>query len=239
MHTGFRYMAANSHVFEVLSATLVGELLYKALRLSRRAFLVSMSKKKIAVLLDGGHVRVHCKRSGYSYIPDYIEKIAHACAQSDEEVYRILYYDCAPFVRKVTLPVSGEKKEFHNSDAWLRQLAQKDLFAVRRGVLKFRGYVLNKIPYTPTAPLRDSDFKPSFEQKGVDMRIGLDMAIFSSTRAVELIALFTNDTDCIPAMKHARRSGIQIALIEVPGCNSTPELLAHADFRRRIAWPAP
>ena len=71
------------------------------------------------------------------------------------------------------------------------------------------------------------------------MRIGLDMAIFSANRAVEAIALVTYDTDCIPAMKHARRSGIQVVLIELPNCKPTPDLLAHSDFRRKIAWPVP
>ncbi len=85
----------------------------------------------------------------------------------------------------------------------------------------------------------DSDFEPKFEQKGVDMRIGLDMALFSANRAVELITLMTNDTDCIPAMKYARRAGIQVALIELPGCKPAPELLTHSDFRRLIAWPIP
>jgi uncharacterized LabA/DUF88 family protein len=70
------------------------------------------------------------------------------------------------------------------------------------------------------------------------MRIGLDMAIFSANRAVERLVLATNDTDCIPAMKHARRSGLQIVLVELPGSKPTPELLAHSDFRRKIAWPA-
>jgi len=86
-------------------------------------------------------------------------------------------------------------------------------------VLKFRGYVINnnRMPYAPGQPLTDADFHPEFEQKGVDMRIGIDMANLSSNRSVDLIALATNDTDCIPAMKHARRSGLQVALITFPG----------------------
>jgi hypothetical protein len=51
----------------------------------------------------------------------------------------------------------------------------KNLFAVRRGVLKFRGFKPKKIPIA-TAKLTDDNFVPDFEQKGVDMRIGLDMA---------------------------------------------------------------
>jgi uncharacterized LabA/DUF88 family protein len=118
------------------------------------------------------------------------------------------------------------------------ELAKKDLFAIGRGVLKFRGFVLKKIPLRPGPALQDSDFKPEFEQKGVDMRIGLDLAIISEHRAVELIAPATNDTDCIPAMKHARRSGVQVALVIVPGYHPAPELLSHYDFSRRISWPA-
>jgi uncharacterized LabA/DUF88 family protein len=194
--------------------------------------------KKIAVMLDGGHLRVYAKRAGKSFDPNYIEKIALSCAQANEEIFRILYYDCAPYSGTVTEPVSGNQRVFTANDTWMRDLAKKDLFAIRRGVLKFRGFVPRRIPLTPQ-PLTDADFKPQFEQKGVDMRIGLDMAIISAHRGVELIALATNDTDCIPAMKHARRSGIQVALLVFPGYSPAPELLAHADYRRARTWPTP
>ena len=196
-------------------------------------------KQKIAVLIDGGHLRAYANKASKSFVPDYIEKIGHACALADEVVQRILYYDCGPYLGEAVLPVSGAKKQFTGSDKWLHDLSHKDLFAIRVGVLKFRGFILkkSKIPYTPTAPLTDSDFEAKFEQKGVDMRIGLDMATLSANRSVELIALVTNDTDCIPAMKHARRAGLQVALVVVPGYQPAPELLAHSDFRRNIAWP--
>lgn len=192
--------------------------------------------RKIAVMLDGGHIRVHAIKAGKTYDPNYIEKIGLACAVPPEEIYRILYYDCAPFEGKAKLPVSGQTKQFYGNAGWLSELAKKDLFAVRRGVLKFRGFVPKKVPISPTA-LTDNDFEADFEQKGVDMRIGLDMAIISAHRAVELIALATNDTDCIPAMKHARRSGMQVALVVVPGVNPATELLHHSDYLRKIAWP--
>jgi len=196
-------------------------------------------KQRIAVLIDGGHLRVYVRKAKKSFVPDYIEKIGHACALADEVIHRILYYDCPPYEGEAIQPVSGTKRAFTGSDKWLHELSHKDLFAVRVGVLKFRGFVLkqSKIPFTPTVPLMDSDFEARFEQKGVDMRIGLDMATLSATRSIDVIALVTNDTDCIPAMKHARRAGLQVALIAVPGYNPAPELLAHSDFRRNIAWP--
>jgi len=220
-----------------LSATLVGEHLSTRPWVKRGPFHIPMSKK-VAVMLDGGHLRVYARKAGKTYDPAYIERIAHACiVPPGEEMYRVLYYDCAPFEGTATLPVSGTRKSFSGSDQWLRDLAKRDLFAVRRGTLKFRGFILKKIPYTPTAPLTDADFKADFEQKGVDMRIGLDMAIFSANRAVEMIVIATNDTDCIPAMKHARRSGIQVALGAFSGYSPAPEILHHVDFYRRLAWP--
>lgn len=192
---------------------------------------------KVAILIDGGHLRVLAKRAGYTYNPEYIEKVAHACVAPGEEILRILYYDCAPYCGDVKLPVSGGTMTFEKSDAWLGKLAKKDLFAVRRGVLKFRGWSPKKIPVPPKA-LTDADFAPNFEQKGVDMRIGLDVAVYSTNGAVDRLILMSGDTDCIPAMKHARKEGVQIVLITFPKNGCAPELLWHSDFERKLAWPA-
>lgn len=195
-----------------------------------------MSKNRIAVLIDGGHLRVLARKAGHEYNPDYIEKIGTACADADEALLRILYYDCAPYNGVTRLPVTGKKHEFQGSDHWLRDLATRNLFAVRRGVLKFRGYKPRKIPVADRA-LTDEDFKPDFEQKGVDMRIGLDIATFARARSVDRIGLISNDTDCIPAMKHARIAGLQVVLITLPNSRAAPEMLWHADFERKIGWP--
>src|SRR5206468_1618902 len=106
-------------------------------RQSRGLFIFTM--KHIVVMLDGGHIRVHAQKAGKVYDPNYIEKIAHACKGQDEEIVKALYYDCAPYAGTVTLPVSGNSHTFNGSDVWLHELARKDLFAVRRGILKFRG----------------------------------------------------------------------------------------------------
>ena len=193
---------------------------------------------RVAVLIDGGNLRVLAKKAKHLYNPDYIEKIAHACANADEKIFRILYYDCAPYTGEVKLPVSGNAFNFIGSDKWLKDLAKKDYFAVRQGVLKFRGFKPKKIPISPAA-LVDDDFKPDFEQKGVDMRIGLDIASYSSNGSIDRIVLITGDTDCIPAMKHGRKTGIQVVIIRFPNSILAPELLAHADFTRDVAWPAP
>jgi uncharacterized LabA/DUF88 family protein len=186
-------------------------------------------------LIDGGHLRALAKAAKKKYVPDYIELVALACADADEEILRVLYYDCARFEGEVTLPVSGLRHTFTASDQWLRDLAAKNLFAIRRGVLKFRGWKPKKAPLK-AAPT-DADFNPDFEQKGVDMRIGLDMATFSEARSVDRVVLVSGDTDCVPAMKHVRKAGLQVVLITLPNGRKIPELLWHADFERKIAWP--
>lgn len=192
---------------------------------------------RVAILIDGGHLRVLAKLAKLGYTPHFVEKVAQACKLDDETIFRVLYYDCAPYNGKTKLPVSGEVKEFDGDDSWLRSLACKNLIAVRRGVLKFRGWKPKNVPVSPKG-LSDDDFYPDFEQKGVDMRIGLDIATFCRSKSVERIILITNDTDCIPAMKYGRIAGLQICVIRLPGRKVAQELLWHADFERKVGWPA-
>jgi len=216
-----------------ISATLVGEQ-YPAP--SRGLYYFRMSDFKVAVLIDGGFLRVVAKKAKKTYDPDFIEKFAHLCNSADEGIFRILYYDCAMYSGTVKLPVSGADHAFVSSDAWLHALSHKDLFAVRRGVLKFRGFKPKKTPVAP-ATLTDADFEPIFEQKGVDMRIGLDIAAYSDNHAVDRIILVSADTDCVPALKYGRKAGLQTVLIVPPKATLAPELFAHVDFRRAVALP--
>lgn len=216
-----------------ISDTLVGEQYTAPLR----GLLIFMPNFKTAILIDGGFLRVVAKKAKKVYDPGFIEKFAHSCKAADEAIFRILYYDCAMYAGVQKLPMSGKPYTFKSDDGWLHAISHKDLFAVRRGVLKFRGYKPRDTPVGPKNKLTDDDFVPIFEQKGVDMRIGLDIAAYSDNHAVDRIVLVSADTDCVPALKYGRRAGIQTILIEpqVPGIKLPPELLSHADFKRKVA----
>ena len=114
-------------------------------------------------------------------------------------------------------------------------LAAKSQFAVRLGTLKFRGFEPRRIPIA-SAALSDEDFKPRFEQKGVDMRLGLDIASYAADRSINRVILVTGDTDCLPAMKRARSAGLQVVLVEFPQQRLARELLWHSDFQRPVEW---
>lgn len=74
------------------------------------------------------------------------------------------------------------------------------------------------------------------EQTGLDMLIGLDIATYPANASVDRIVLVSHDTDCLPAMKHGSKAGLQIVVIEVPHGTVAAELLMHADFKRAVAW---
>ena len=190
------------------------------------------------MFIDGGHLRVLVRQAGYRYDPDCIEAVAHACVAGDETLLRVLYYDCAPYQGNPKLPVSGKPAVFRGSDEWLKVLAAKPRFAVRLGTLKFRGFEPKRIPIVAAA-LSDEDFKPRFEQKGVDMRLGLDVASYAADRSVDRVILVTGDTDCLPVMKRARTAGLQVVLVQFPKQLLARELLWHSDFRRSVEWPGP
>ena len=60
--------------------------------------------------------------------------------------------------------------------------------------------------------LSDKDFTYDIQQKGVDIRLGLDVASLAYKRLVTRIVLVTGDSDFVPAAKLARREGIEIVL---------------------------
>jgi len=217
-----------------ISATLVGEHVFSPQKWGLR---ISMTNPNIIILIDGGFLRVQAKKAKKTYDPDFIEKFAQNCKSANEEIFRVLYYDCAPYTGTVKLPVSGQQFQHQGSDQWLHELSHKDLFAVRRGVLKFRGFKPKKTPVAPQGQLTDADFTPDFEQKGVDMRIGLDIAAYAANRSVNRIVLVSNDTDCVPALKYGRKAGLQTVLVQPAGVRLAPELLAHSDFKRKVPWP--
>ncbi len=196
---------------------------------------------KVAVFIDGGHLRACAKSAKKPYTPELVVKVAKACVQSAETLFRILYYDCEQFAGSVKLPVSGGIKSYPGGNPFLSDLAREELVAVRRGILKFRGWERRSSslkPGVPSVALTDADFQAKWEQKGVDLRIGLDIVTMTESRAADLIVLLTGDTDLIPAMKLARGRGLQLAGLDLPNRKIIPELKPHLDFFRQLAtWP--
>ena len=77
--------------------------------------------------------------------------------------------------------------------------------------------------------ITDLDFKPDIQQKAVDMRMGLDIALISTHNYADLLIIITGDADLVPALKFARREGMQVGLDPLRN-NIREELREHVDF---------
>jgi uncharacterized LabA/DUF88 family protein len=60
--------------------------------------------------------------------------------------------------------------------------------------------------------LTDDDFVYDVNQKGTDMKIGIDIASVSYKKQVDQIVLVAGDADFVPAAKLARREGVDFIL---------------------------
>lgn len=68
----------------------------------------------------------------------------------------------------------------------------------------------------------------SIEQKGVDMKLGLDIASLAYKKQVDKIILISGDSDFVPAAKLARREGIDFILDPLFN-HIAPDLSEHVD----------
>jgi uncharacterized LabA/DUF88 family protein len=76
--------------------------------------------------------------------------------------------------------------------------------------------------------LSGGDVFLGLRQKGVDMRIGLDIASMTLKHQVDTIILVTGDSDFVPAAKLARREGVEF-LLDPLWQRVSEELTEHVD----------
>lgn len=232
--------------------------------------------RRIAVLVDGGfflkrlpalvgperrgtpaqvaeQVRIACKR----HVQRLIGEDAHANpSRWLDHVYRLFYYDAAPYDGVSHHPILNRRIEFARSDeASFRQelfseLRRKRKFALRLGKVQKEGdwqfrdglakrllLVRDSLPLLESAlageplpeigadqrgalerlvatvrALDDGSLYFGLRQKGVDMRIGVDIASITLKRQADTIVLVTGDSDFVPAAKLARREGVEFIL---------------------------
>jgi uncharacterized LabA/DUF88 family protein len=200
--------------------------------------------KTTAVLLDGGFVRKRFRQvTERAITASEVRPLAECLLDPrSEELFRVYFYDCAPCQDSTTHPISGKPlnlrstRAFRENSAFQEALGQTELMALRLGEMAFRGWRL-----TPKATrdliqdgprtLQDDDVEMNLNQKGIDMEIGLDVAWLAIRRIVDRIVLCTGDRDFVPAMKLARREGVQVVLATL-GATVHATLLEHADFVR-------
>lgn len=181
------------------------------------------------------------QRIGAHQVLEQIAKYNLQLAES-REFYRIFFYDCAPLTKRMHRPLSGKSVDFGKTpEAVFRVSLHREVRKLRKVALRLGR--LNdtsrwRLSEVATARLianpeafvpRDEDFEVDTKQKGVDMRLGLDVASLAFKRQVDQIVIVAADADFVPAAKLARREGIDVILDRMGDQRAASDLIEHVD----------
>lgn len=188
------------------------------------------------VLIDGGYLRATRRGTAVSarHVKSIVTEIhsiveAKLCSNGERLRWiRSYFYDTDPFEGTLRQPDGKILDLSHsfgarNQRRLLSELRYEDQVSVRSGVIRFRAWEsVNGV------------YRPIFQQKGVDMKIGLDIAWLATKKIADIIVLVTADSDFVSPMKLARREGAIVCICTLTDNKLTPELAGNADIVVKI-----
>lgn len=204
-----------------------------------------MNRPQFAIMLDGGFLtkKLYRRLRRHATADDVVAECERLRALPIVQVYellRIYYYDALPSSDQITKPVSGEKHDLSKTQRYKRAQSLYDQLVLKANMSLRMGHVMlspSKWRIKPVVAdqlvaaeraLIDDDFQLDALQKGVDMRVGMDMARLALREMARAIVVVTGDSDFVPAFKFVRREGVKV-ILEPLGHNVRVELKQHAD----------
>lgn len=205
---------------------------------------------RTAILVDGGFYRKRAKSLWGSKSPkERADELNAYCYRhlrdryESRYLYRIFYYDCPPIEKNIYNPLTQKTEDLSKTAeyAWmtsfLEELKHHRKFALRMGCINdaeinyhLKAEATKKLLRGTLSPsdLTQRDLELHIEQKGVDMRIGVDISSLSFKKQVNQIILISGDSDFVPAAKQARREGIDF-ILDPMRSPIRPDLYEHID----------
>lgn len=212
---------------------------------------------RTAVLIDGGyfvkrfqqlepHNKLNAERAADCAFRWALKHLIEPSQkQHRHELYRVFFYDCPPLSKRMHHPLTKRAVDFSTTpEAVFRNELHQRLLRKRKVALRL-GHLSEDVGWTlpqntietmlkgkrQWSELNVSEVIPAIRQKGVDMRIGVDVASLAFKGLVDQIVLMAGDADFVPAAKLARREGIDFILD--PMRRSVPaSLMEHIDGLR-------
>ncbi len=219
--------------------------------------LYHVSPTMTAVMVDVGFYLTQAQRIFGRQHPEEAAKRLHQFALdhlNDDKrrrvarLYRIFVYDAPPAAWKGHTPIGKKAIDLgETATAKWRNTFHETLRGLRKVALRMGEIPTSQVHWQlkPGAlkdltngrkrweQLTDDDFRLDLRQKGVDMRLGLDIASLAYQRNVNQIVLISGDADFVPAAKLARRSGIDFILDPI-WATIRPALFEHIDGLRSV-----
>jgi uncharacterized LabA/DUF88 family protein len=149
---------------------------------------------RIAIFIDGAYLS-YLLRDEHSLRKIDYTTLANKMADG-LDVLRTDYYNCPPF--QSAQPAADERQRFSKAQSFFTALDRLPRYEVRLGRLARRGV--------------DDKGAPVFEQKRVDIMLGVDLALLCGKRQITHAALLAGDSDFIPAAIAAKNEGVLVRL---------------------------
>ena len=211
----------------------------------------------VAVLVDGAfflHRYARTYPGGATHTPAQVAKELHKiCLKHSNrdsqlgdrrynDLYRVFYYDCPPLEKKAHHPLTKRAIDFSKSpEARFRLQLFEELKQLRKVALRL-GHLQGDLTWNirsqrvkellsgtiTVAGLKEEDLIHDVRQKGVDIKIGVDITSLALKKQVDRIVLIAGDADFVPAARLARREGIDF-ILDPMWNHIAPSLFEHID----------
>lgn len=173
---------------------------------------------RLAIFIDGGYLDKLAEHEfsiwvDYNKLSEEIRRIVASKTQDNVDLLRTFYYDCLPY--QSNPPTEDERLRFGKKRKFFNALQRLPRFTVREGWLAFRGYY--------------ADGNPIFQQKQVDLLLGLDFALLSGKNQIAHAAVISGDSDLVPAFQVAKEEGVSVWLFHGPRVSKKDGQPTYAD----------
>jgi uncharacterized LabA/DUF88 family protein len=188
------------------------------LQMLGKYFISVFDMHKVAFFIDGAYID-HVLANEFSNQRIDYQLLTHAIVEkagSDRDIVRVYYYHCLPY--QDTHPTPEQSQRFSNMQRFFRALQRTARFEVRQGRLAYRGM--------------DDKGAPIFEQKRIDLLLGLDLVLLATKHSIEEAYIIAGDSDFIPAVCAAKAEGVIVYLVHGDTCHD--DLLDEVDERIKI-----
>jgi uncharacterized LabA/DUF88 family protein len=169
---------------------------------------------RIASFIDGAYLQ-YTLRDEFKNARIDFGRLATMMAGKGE-ILRTYYYSCAPY--QSDPPSMEQRTRFGAAQRFFAALQRNPRFEVRLGRLQFRG--------------KDENGEPIFQQKRVDMLMGIDLVLLAAKHQITDAAILAGDSDFLPAIQVAKSEGVVIHLFHGPAPHQ--DLVEACDERTRL-----
>ena len=158
---------------------------------------------RIAIFIDGGYLdkvlQLEFNRARIRY------ELLSEWMANGIDILRTYYYNCLPY--KGNPPTPQQSSQFSNAQSFHNSLNRLSRYQVREEKLELRG--------------TDSAGKNIYQQKRVDLMLGIDVVMSALKHKITHAAILSGDSDFLPAVEIAKGEGVIIWLFHSACIDST------------------